>query len=101
MGPGDLRIGRSRGCIAGCVGLHPSGAAEKSLQRPYGLAVRPADHAGVLRAAPTDRVAIGRRITDPTLAADTGADARPASGDQRWVAGRFGSAGPGHAAPLR
>ncbi|TMF30784.1 MAG: CDP-alcohol phosphatidyltransferase family protein [Chloroflexi bacterium] len=46
-------------------------------------------------------MAIGRRIADPKLVADAGADARRTGGDQRWVAGRLSSAGPGHAASLR
>src|SRR2546422_4497900 len=101
MDRGDLPVGRSRSCSAGCVGVHPPRTAEKSVPRLYGLAVRPADYAGVLLAAATDGIAPGCWITDPKLAADTGVDARPAGGDQRWVAGRLSSAGPGHAAQLR
>src|SRR3979411_13144 len=71
MDRGDLPVGRSRSCSAGCVGVHPPRTAEKSVPRLYSLAVRPADHAGVLLAAATDGIASGGRITDPKLTADT------------------------------
>src|SRR4029077_12317281 len=101
MDRGDLPVGRSRSFSAGCVGVHPPRAAEKSVPRLYGLAVRPTNHARVLLAAATDGIASICRIPDPSLAVDTVGDPRPTGGDQRWVDGRISSAGRGHAAQLR